>query len=101
MRPMWLRPPVNADLIVHAVNPPGYRNWRGLALPMLDNTIAAAKSAGARIMFPGTVYNFGPDAFPVAEGNRSAEPEARAKARSGWRWKSACGWVAKAGRRGS
>jgi uncharacterized protein YbjT (DUF2867 family) len=22
---------INADLIVHAVNPPGYRNWRGLA----------------------------------------------------------------------
>ena len=30
-----------ADLIVHAVNPPGYRNWRGLAVPMLANTIAA------------------------------------------------------------
>ncbi len=56
---------VNADLIVHAVNPPGYRNWRGLALPMLDNTIAAARASGARIMFPGTVYNYGPDAFPL------------------------------------
>ena len=30
------------ELIVHAANPPNYRNWRGLALPMLDNTIAAA-----------------------------------------------------------
>ena len=30
-----------ARLIVHAVNPPGYRNWRGLAIPMLANTIAA------------------------------------------------------------
>ncbi|NUS68692.1 MAG: SDR family NAD(P)-dependent oxidoreductase, partial [Ensifer adhaerens] len=25
------------DLIVHAVNPPGYRNWGTLVLPMLDN----------------------------------------------------------------
>ncbi|MBB5754385.1 NAD-dependent epimerase/dehydratase family protein [Prosthecomicrobium pneumaticum] len=50
-------------LIVHAVNPPGYRDWDKLVLPMLDNTIAAAKASGARILFPGTVYNFGPDAF--------------------------------------
>jgi len=52
------------DVIVHGVNPPGYRNWRGLALPMLESTIAAAKASGARLVFPGTVYNFGPDAFP-------------------------------------
>ena len=31
---------------------------------MLDNTIAAARVTGARIVLPGTVYNFGPDAFP-------------------------------------
>jgi nucleoside-diphosphate-sugar epimerase len=53
-----------AAVIVHGVNPPGYRNWRGLALPMLENSIAAAKESGARLVFPGTVYNFGPDAFP-------------------------------------
>jgi nucleoside-diphosphate-sugar epimerase len=53
-----------ADVILHGVNPPGYRNWRGLALPMLESSIAAAKASGARIVFPGTVYNFGPDAFP-------------------------------------
>ncbi len=47
-----------ADLIVHAVNPPGYRNWAGLVLPMLENTVAAARLTGARIFFPGTVYNF-------------------------------------------
>ena len=54
-----------ADVVVHAVNPPGYRNWRGLALPMLESSIAAAKAAGARLVLPGTVYNFGPDAFPL------------------------------------
>lgn len=52
------------SLIVHAVNPPGYRDWEKLVLPMLDNTIAAAKANGARILLPGTVYNYGPDAFP-------------------------------------
>jgi len=54
-----------ASLIVHAVNPPGYRDWAALVLPMLDNTIAAARAVGARILLPGTIYNFGPDAFPT------------------------------------
>ncbi|MBB6255023.1 NAD-dependent epimerase/dehydratase family protein [Nitrospirillum iridis] len=56
---------VGVDVIVHAVNPPGYRDWDTLVLPMVDNTIAAAKAAGARIVLPGTVYNYGPDALPT------------------------------------
>ncbi|MGX1097853.1 NAD-dependent epimerase/dehydratase family protein [Amorphus sp. MBR-141] len=55
-----------ASLIVHAVNPPGYRNWGRLVLPMLDNTIAAARREGARIVLPGTVYNYGPDVLDAA-----------------------------------
>jgi nucleoside-diphosphate-sugar epimerase len=51
------------QLIVHAVNPPGYRNWGQLVLPMLENTMAAARATGARILLPGTVYNYGPDAY--------------------------------------
>jgi len=50
------------SVIVHAVNPPGYRRWAQLVLPMLDNTIAAASAVGATIVLPGTVYNYGPDA---------------------------------------
>ena len=52
-----------AELIVHAVNPPGYRNWGTLVLPMIDNTIAAAEATGARILVPGNVYNFAPETF--------------------------------------
>jgi nucleoside-diphosphate-sugar epimerase len=52
------------QLIVHAVNPPGYRNWGQLVLPMIDNTIAAARASGARILLPGTVYNYGPGVLP-------------------------------------
>jgi nucleoside-diphosphate-sugar epimerase len=52
------------QVIVHAANPPGYRNWRGLAMPMLRSTIAAAKARGVRIVLPGNVYNFAPDAGP-------------------------------------
>ncbi|MEQ8267535.1 MAG: NAD(P)H-binding protein [Parvibaculum sp.] len=68
---------VNADVIVHAVNPPGYRNWGGTVLPMIDNTIAAAREAGARIVFPGTVYNFGPDAFPLLAETSPQNPKTR------------------------
>src|SRR5437899_2721977 len=28
------------SLVVHAVNPPGYRDWDKLVLPMMDNSIA-------------------------------------------------------------
>lgn len=44
--------------ILHGVNPPGYRNWGALVLPMLDNTIAAARATGARVVLPGTLYNY-------------------------------------------
>jgi uncharacterized protein YbjT (DUF2867 family) len=35
------------SLIVHAVNPPGYRNWARLVVPMIDSSIRAARAAGA------------------------------------------------------
>jgi len=67
-----------AQVIVHAVNPPGYRNWAGLVLPMIDNTIDAATAAGgARIVLPGTIYNFGPDAFPVLTERSPQHPATR------------------------
>jgi nucleoside-diphosphate-sugar epimerase len=66
-----------AQLIVHGVNPPGYRNWAGRALPMLDNTIAAALAVGARIFFPGTVYNYGPDVFPLVAEDAPQHPLTR------------------------
>ncbi|MBS0256700.1 MAG: NAD(P)H-binding protein [Proteobacteria bacterium] len=66
-----------ASLIVHAVNPPGYRNWETQVLPMLDNSIAAAEASGARIVFPGSVYNFGPDAFPLLTEDSPQRPFTR------------------------
>jgi nucleoside-diphosphate-sugar epimerase len=64
-------------LIVHAANPPNYQNWRGLALPMLDNTIAAAKASGARILLPATIYNFGEDAPQLLKENSPQKPRSR------------------------
>jgi nucleoside-diphosphate-sugar epimerase len=66
-----------ASVIVHAVNPPGYRDWDRLVLPMLDNTIRAASAGGARIVLPGTVYNYGPDAFPNIAEDASQMPKTR------------------------
>jgi nucleoside-diphosphate-sugar epimerase len=64
-------------VIVHAVNPPGYRRWSELVLPMLDNTIAAACLVGATIVMPGTVYNFGPDALPSLTEESPQHPVTR------------------------
>jgi nucleoside-diphosphate-sugar epimerase len=64
-------------VIVHAVNPPGYRGWETLVLPMVDNTIAAAKANHARIVLPGTIYNYGPDAFPLLQEDSPQHPQTR------------------------
>ena len=65
------------ELIVHAVNPPGYRDWDKLVVQMLDHTIAAAKATGARILLPGTVYNYGPDAGSVVGEDAPQHPQTR------------------------
>lgn len=63
------------SVIVHAVNPPGFRRWAELVMPMLANTIAAAIANGATIVLPGTVYNYGPDAFPVLREDSKQHPQ--------------------------
>lgn len=65
------------QVIVHAVNPPGYRQWAEKVLPMVDNTIAAATEQRATIVLPGTVYNFGPDAFPLIDEAAPQRPLTR------------------------
>ena len=65
------------SVIVHAVNPPGYRNWPTQVLPMIDNTIAAATVAQATVVLPGTVYNYGADAFPVLREDAPQHPTTR------------------------
>lgn len=65
------------DVIVHAVNPPGYRDWDRLVLPMLEHSIAAARALGATLLLPGTVYNYGPDAFPLLHEDAPQRPATR------------------------
>jgi len=64
-------------VIIHAVNPPGYRRWSKLVLPMLDNTIAAATAERATIVLPGTLYNYGPDAFGLVTEESPQNPLTR------------------------
>lgn len=71
------RAAAGCSVIVHAVNPPAYRRWADWVLPMLDNTIAAACLNGATIVLPGTVYNFGPDAFPRLHEDSPQHPDTR------------------------
>jgi nucleoside-diphosphate-sugar epimerase len=65
------------SLIFHGANPRGYKNWRGLAIPMLRNAITAARSSGARLVFQGNVYNYGPDAGAVITETSPQHPRTR------------------------
>ena len=72
-----MRAAAGCSVIVHAVNPPGYHDWAKLVLPMVDNSVAAAIALGATVVLPGTVYNFGPDAFPVLTEDAPQHPVTR------------------------
>lgn len=65
------------DLILHSVNPPNYQKWRELALPMLSNTIKAARENNARIIFPGNIYVFHPDAGNILTEHTPQNPATR------------------------
>lgn len=71
------RAAADCPVIVHAVNPPGYRNWPKLVLPMLDNSIAAARAQGATIVLPGTVYNYSPDETGPLREDAPQQPVSR------------------------
>jgi nucleoside-diphosphate-sugar epimerase len=66
-----------ASLIFHGANPPQYRNWRGLAIPMLANAVAAARAVNARLVLPGNLYNFGPDAPQPLREDTPQRPSTR------------------------
>lgn len=56
-----------ADVIVNAMNPPGYKNW-ATELPRITKEVTdAARASGATIITPGNVYNFGVQPGPWSE----------------------------------
>lgn len=77
-KPRWIAgDAMNADDVVeaargvsaifHGVNPSGYRDWDKLSVPMLDATIQAARRHGARVVLPGTIYNYDIAATPIID----------------------------------
>ena len=76
-----------AALIVHAVNPPGYRDWDKLVLPMLDSTHRGGASgrcphSPARQRSTTTA----PTRSPMLDETSAQNPPSPARAPSGWRW---------------
>ena len=47
-----------ADVVLHALNPP-FKTWRRMALAHAYSAIEVAETAGATLMFPGNLYNYG------------------------------------------
>jgi nucleoside-diphosphate-sugar epimerase len=66
-----------AAVIFHGVNPQGYRDWDRLVLPMLDATLRAARAQGARVVLPGTIYNYDAAATPVIDAATPQNPRGR------------------------
>jgi nucleoside-diphosphate-sugar epimerase len=64
------------DIVVHALNP-RYTEWERLALPMAYSAIEAAETAGATLMFPGNVYNYGAGLPAVIDETTAMRPTAR------------------------
>ena len=84
----WIRGDAmqRADVVAAAAGADADRAWRQPAgLSELADAGAAdagehrrsRRASGARICFPGTVYNFGPDAFPLVAEDAPQHPRTR------------------------
>ena len=72
-----LRGAQGVQLIVHAVNPPGYRDWDTLVLPMMENSLQAARASDARVVILGSTYNYGLEAYPLLKEDSPERPHTR------------------------
>jgi len=65
-----------ADVVLHALNPP-LTDWPRLALPLAYSAITAAEMAGATLIFPGSLYNYGSPLPPVIDEATLMRPTSR------------------------
>jgi nucleoside-diphosphate-sugar epimerase len=65
-----------ADVVLHALNPT-YADWPRLALPLAYGAINAAETAGATLLFPGNLYNYGSPMPPIIDEATPMRPSAR------------------------
>ena len=64
------------DVVLHALNPV-YTDWAKFALPLAYGAIEAAETAGATLLFPGNVYNYGAGMPVILDENTPMRPTAR------------------------
>jgi len=64
------------DVVLHALNPP-IKTWRRMALPHAYAAIEAAEAAGATLIFPGNLYNYGKRMPAVIDETTPMRPTAR------------------------
>lgn len=64
------------DVVLHALNP-AFRNWEHQALPMLDVAIAVAEEAGATLIYPGNLFNYGRRMPALIDENTPMKPTTR------------------------
>jgi nucleoside-diphosphate-sugar epimerase len=65
-----------ADVVLHALNPP-YTDWSRLALPLAYSAITAAETAGATLILPGSLYNYGSPLPPLIDEATPMRPTSR------------------------
>lgn len=64
------------DVVLHALNP-SYTDWSRGALPLAYSAINAAETAGATLLFPGNLYNYGSPLPPTIGETTPMQPSSR------------------------
>jgi nucleoside-diphosphate-sugar epimerase len=65
-----------ADVVLHALNPT-LTEWSKHALPLAYSAITAAETAGATLLFPGNLYNYGSVLPEVIDETTPMQPSSR------------------------
>jgi len=65
-----------AGIVIHALNP-AYTDWAAEAAPLARAATDVARRLGARLMFPGNVYNFGSPLPTVLDEDTPQRPGTR------------------------
>src|SRR5262249_11959600 len=75
-RPVAVEAARGMDVVLHALNP-RYTDWNRMALPHAYAAIEAAETAGATLIFPGNVYNYGKGTPELIDETTSMQPTSR------------------------
>jgi nucleoside-diphosphate-sugar epimerase len=67
---------MGCDVVLNALNPL-ITQWHKLALPLAYTAINAAEAAGATLLFPGNVYNYGADMPELLDEATPMHPTSR------------------------